>query len=80
MLGHSDIAPLRKKDPGEKFPWKELSKKKICIWHDLDQKILLMHRKKKINTKDQINFFNNLIKIGYLKNLKEFKKKNFKTK
>ena len=78
VLGHSDIAPLRKKDPGEKFPWKELSKKKISIWHDLEQKILLMHRKKKINTKDQINFFNNLIKIGYLKNLKEFKKKNFK--
>ena len=29
ILGHSDIAPERKKDPGEKFPWKYLNQKKI---------------------------------------------------
>ena len=28
ILGHSDIAPDRKKDPGEKFPWQYMAKKK----------------------------------------------------
>ena len=27
ILGHSDISPNRKKDPGEKFPWNRLAKK-----------------------------------------------------
>tara|TARA_B100000989_G_scaffold206923_1_gene156754 strand:+ start:671 stop:1414 length:744 start_codon:yes stop_codon:yes gene_type:complete len=29
ILAHSDIAPFRKKDPGDKFPWKSLSSSKI---------------------------------------------------
>ena len=33
IVGHSDISPLRKVDPGEKFPWKFLAKKNIGIWH-----------------------------------------------
>ena len=63
ILGHSDIAPLRKKDPGEKFPWKLLNKKKICLWHNLTEKNCKKLRGIKLNNSD--NFFQLLFKFGY---------------
>ena len=67
ILGHSDIAPNRKKDPGEKFPWKELAKVKLAHWHQLNEKELIKYRLKKINFVEEKNFFINLHKIGYIK-------------
>lgn len=32
VVGHSDIAPERKLDPGEKFPWKRLADAGVSIW------------------------------------------------
>lgn len=32
LLGHSDIAPERKTDPGEKFPWKFLFQADLGFW------------------------------------------------
>ncbi len=67
VLGHSDIAPNRKKDPGEKFPWKELAKVKLAHWHQIHEKELIKYRLKKINFSEEKNFFINLNKIGYIK-------------
>ena len=67
ILGHSDIAVLRKKDPGEKFPWEYLSKNKIGIWHTLNKQDLLKNRKLKISKVEENIFFRNLFKIGYSK-------------
>ena len=78
ILGHSDIAPFRKKDPGEKFPWKYLSKKKVCLWHDLNEKKLLKIREKKVDKYDEVNFLKNLYKIGYSRVLNKNRNKNIK--
>jgi len=76
ILGHSDIAALRKKDPGEKFPWEYLSKNKIGIWHILNKKDLIKNRKLKISKIEEGIFFNNLFKIGYSKKYPKDNSKN----
>ena len=65
IVGHSDIAPLRKKDPGEKFPWKVLANSRIGIWHRLKTKELKKNRRKKINLNEKKMFFKYIKKIGY---------------
>ena len=69
ILGHSDIAPERKKDPGEKFPWKLLSKNKVGLWHTVKKNELIKNRKFKVSKIDKEFFFNNIFKIGYSKKI-----------
>ena len=61
FLGHSYIAPLRKVDPGEKFPWKKLSKFNLGKWyktHKFKTETIRQNNVEKI-------FFKNLSILGY---------------
>jgi N-acetylmuramoyl-L-alanine amidase len=69
ILGHSDIASERKKDPGEKFPWQYLSKNKIGLWHTLKRQELIKNRELKVSKMEKDIFFNNLFEIGYSKKI-----------
>ena len=79
VLGHSDISPSRKKDPGEKFPWEMLAKKKLVFWHNLNKKKIKKFRHENLLTNiEEKVFLKNLHKIGY-NDVKGFKfRKNMK--
>ena len=67
ILGHSDIAPARKIDPGEKFPWKFFSKFRLALWHNLNEKKIKKLRLIKLTEIEKKLFFNIIKKIGYKK-------------
>tara|TARA_B100001123_G_C15149563_1_gene962961 strand:- start:119 stop:853 length:735 start_codon:yes stop_codon:yes gene_type:complete len=80
ILGHSDIAPDRKRDPGEKFPWKILHKNNIGVWHKINTHKLISLRKKTVSIKETSLFMKKLSKFGYplksdiIKNNKKYSK------
>ena len=65
ILGHSDISPDRKIDPGEKFPWEVLAKNKLC--HLQDYKKNNIQRNLKISFKEKNAFLKHLYQYGYCK-------------
>tara|TARA_B100001540_G_scaffold268007_1_gene249819 strand:+ start:1083 stop:1814 length:732 start_codon:yes stop_codon:yes gene_type:complete len=63
ILGHSDISPFRKNDPGEKFPWQSLNKERIVYFPKI-KKNLKLREFQSISKKNNRTLYM-LKKIGY---------------
>ena len=83
ILGHSDIAPYRKIDPGEKFPWQKLEKLGLSYFPKDIDKITKQNIEKKLKLKSlktkKLRALYILSKIGYdtllaYSNNRDFKK------
>ncbi|MEM6603615.1 MAG: N-acetylmuramoyl-L-alanine amidase [Pseudomonadota bacterium] len=77
ILAHSDVAPLRKKDPGEKFPWHRLAEENL-IPHIKPQKIQAKGRLYPLPTPELLREIIPILgDIGYrVDNLRLFSKHN----
>jgi N-acetylmuramoyl-L-alanine amidase len=66
VLAHSDVAPARKQDPGEKFPWPLLARSGVGLWVDPMPIIADSHKLDVGKTGDEVKLFQSkLAEYGY---------------
>ena len=65
VVAHSDIAPARKEDPGELFPWKQVAEFSIGIWPNSAGQGLSRRSSKGAKVDGENNLTANLSRFGY---------------
>lgn len=64
VVGHADIAPGRKQDPGPMFPWKRLADEGLALWFDESRAAALRPRYEQ-QLPDDDWFRTRLAQVGY---------------
>ncbi|CUX96617.1 N-acetylmuramoyl-L-alanine amidase [Candidatus Doolittlea endobia] len=65
VLAHSDIAPLRKTDPGPQFPWKTMAQQGVGAWPDAETVTKYLQGKHRWSSGDVMIIQQALAAYGY---------------
>ena len=66
IVAHSDMAPERKLDPGERFPWKRLAHAGIGLWPDEDRLAIIRQNAQEPNSPAALSALKRQMRtIGY---------------